>query len=239
MKKIRRVLILSFFFTLGQISEAQVLSLPDGFSTGDNVWYLRTGVSLNNVSGSGVDNVRAQWAADRCYGDFKNTLGATAIFGLICPFAPSHFYYGINISLGMRGFKSSAQWSEDISDLINQTEQLTAFNAQISPTNIGYIIKLSNNTAFDFHVGMFFSCDFAGSLKYTEKNSQKKEDSNSVKMKDVENYNKYDIGVHGGIGLWCNHWGIELIYQRGLASIYKGDHNIFSNQIQLSLGYAF
>ena len=91
----------------------------------------------------------------------------------------------------------------------------------------------------DFHVGLFFNCDFAGSLEIEDKYPDKSTKSESVKIKDIEDYEKYDVGVVGGIGLWMNHWNIELNYQRGLATMDKGGTNLYSNRLLITLGYAF
>ena len=239
MKKFAKFLTVLFFCTFRLVSQAQESSLPKGFTTGDNVWIVRTGVSLNNVSGSGVEETKAIWMASKGAGEFKNALGGTMSFGLYCPLAPSQFYYGINVSTGMRGFRTSTKWKDDISNMNSQTTRLTAFNAQISPTNVGYIAKISDNAALDFHVGTFFSCDFAGSVITEVDYSNNTKNRTSIDINDDEDYEKYDIGVIGGIGLWINHWGIELNYQRGIATMDKGGVNLYSNKILFTLGYAF
>lgn len=239
MKRLKSLLVLLFFCTLGLISHAQESSLPEGFTTGNTVWIVRTGVSLNFVTGDGVDDMKTDWAAQKSYGEFKNTYGGNAFVGFYSPLGSSPVYFGLNAGVGMRSYKTSVKWKENISNLTTQETQLTAFNVQISPLNVGYIVKLNKSIALDFHVGLFFTCDFTGSFKTEEDYSNNTSKRNTIDIDDTDNYNKYDTGVLGGIGLWYNHWNVDIIYQRGLSSIYSGGKDIYSNKIILSLGYAF
>ena len=91
----------------------------------------------------------------------------------------------------------------------------------------------------DLHIGLFFSCDFAGSYKTEIETYDKTKVNFSDDISDLEGYNKYDVGLNGGIGLWYSNWELELRYQRGIASIFKDSKDFLSNSIQLSLGYAF
>lgn len=239
MKRLKSFCFLSVLCLFGLVSHAQESSLPEGFTTGNTVWIVRTGVNLNYVTGSGVDETKTNWAALKCYGEFKNAFGGNASFGLYSPLGTSPIYIGINAGVGMRGYKTSAKWKDGISITNAKNTRLTAFNAQISPFNIGYIAKLSKNTALDFHVGVFFTCDFAGTFTTEEDYSGNTSKKKSIDIDDTENYNKYDTGAIGGIGLWYNHWNVSIDYQRGFSSIYNGGDDFYSNKIMLSLGYAF
>ena len=238
MKRIKSICVIAFC-ALAFVSKAQESSLPEGFTSGNTVWIARAGISLNNVSGSGIEDIKAAWAATKGAGDFKNTLGGAVSFGLYSPLAPSSFYFGVSLSAGMRGYRTSVKWKEGVSSLNAQTTKLTAFNAQIAPTCLGYIAKLSHNTALDFHVGMFVSYDFAGSFEIEDEYSGHSQKSSSININDDEDYEYYDIGFMGGIGLWINHWVIDLNYQRGIATMEKSGYNLYSNVFLLNLGYAF
>lgn len=223
----------------GLTVHAQESSLPSGFTTGDNVWIVRAGLGFNNVSGSGVLDTKASWAATSGAGEFENALGGNISLGLYCPLGSGPLYFGFNVGAGMRGYKTSAKWQKGIYSLYSQETTLTAFNFQISPSNIGYIVKINEKTALDFHVGLFFTYDFTGSIETENEYPNKSTESNSINIKDNDNYEKYDVGVVGGIGLWMSRWNIELNYQRGLATIDKGGKNLYSNRLLFSLGYAF
>ena len=145
MKRLKSLLVLLFFCTLGLISHAQESSLPEGFTTGNTVWIVRTGVSLNFVTGDGVDDMKTDWAAQKSYGEFKNTYGGNAFVGFYSPLGSSPVYFGLNAGVGMRSYKTSVKWKENISNLTTQETQLTAFNVQISPLNVGYIVKLNKS----------------------------------------------------------------------------------------------
>lgn len=239
MKRLKIYFAISVLCMIRMASHAQESSLPEGFTTSNTVWVIRIGGNLNNVTGSGVDDTKTNWAAQKCYGEFKNTFGGNASFGLYSPLGTSPIYIGINAGVGMRGYKTSAKWKEDIGTINSQETRLTAFNAQISPFNIGYIAKLTKNTALDFHVGVFFTYDFAGTFTTEEDYSDNTRKKNSIDINDTENYNKYDTGVIGGIGFWYNHWNVNIDYQRGFSSIYNGGADFYSKIILLSLGYAF
>ena len=239
MKRSKKFVLMLFSCIWGLPLQAQESSLPAGFTTGDNVWIVRAGLSLNNVSGDGALDTKANWAATNGAGEFENALGGNISFGLYCPLGSSPFYFGISAGAGIRGYKTSAKWQEGIYSLTSQETTLTAFNFQISPSNLGYIAKINEKTALDFHVGLFFNCDFAGSLEIEDKYPDKSTKSESIKINDIEDYEKYDFGVVGGIGLWMNHWNIELNYQRGLATMDKGGTNLYSNRLLITLGYAF
>lgn len=108
--------------------------------------------------------------------------------------------------------------------------------------NIGYIAKLSKNTALDFHVGCFFSYDMAATLSSEtvfNDDSMDKDSYDISYLKDHGNYTIYDIGFNGGAGLWFNHWIIDFSYQRGIASMFNNGNDFYSKKVQLSLGYAF
>ena len=238
MKRFNCLFLLLFCFSWS-VTQAQEHSLPKGFTTGDIVWIVRAGANLNNVSGSGVEDVKESVADTKGYIDFNSTLGGAISGGLYSPLGASSFYFGMNIGIGMRGYKTIAKWQGNSNSLNTQKVRLTAFNAQISPLNIGYIFKLSENSALDFHLGTFFSCDFAGSFKTVEEYSDDSTKDYSLNINDDKDYEKYDVGIVGGIGLWYNHWLVDLNYQRGIAPMEKGGMDLFSNVFQLSVGYAF
>ena len=54
-----------------------------------------------------------------------------------------------------------------------------------------------------------------------------------------KNNNNYDFGVVAGAGIWFGHFNLDLIWQRGFISIYDTDSDMFSNNMQVRLGYAF
>lgn len=234
MRRIKKKVLLVSLCFYGLVSQAQTSMLPKGFSSGSIVCYVRAGVSLNGVTGDGVDDLKTEWIEQKINGDFKKTIGGSLTIGANIPIGVSPFYYGMSVSAAMRGYKTSEKIKNGTNKYEGQSK-LTAFNAQLSPMNVGYIKKINNNVALDLHVGLFFSIDFAGSYSEEVNTSKNKI---SIDLSDIEDYSRYDAGFNGGIGLWFNHWGVDLSYHRGIASIYK-NNDFCSTKIQLSLGYAF
>lgn len=238
MKKYISFYLISLFCTLGLVSNAQETIPFDRFSNGDIIWIVKTGLSLNNVSGSGVDDAKATWAAQNSYGKYKNTFGGSLSFGLYTPLgSKGPLYIGSSFAVDKRGFNESIKWKE-VSDINAQSTKLNAFMFEIAPCNIGCIANVGENIALDFHIGAMFTVDIFGSLKSEIEYLDKPKLSESINIDDVEGYNKYDAALLGGIGVWYKHWGVELNYQRGLSSIRKNE-DYFSKKILISLGYAF
>lgn len=237
MKRSKKFFLLAFLFAYGLYSQAQTSTLPKGFFDGSFVCYIRTGVSMNCVTGSGVDNAKTEWVTNKINGEFKNTIGGSLSVGVDMPLGISPFYYGMSFSLAMRGYKTSEKWKDGVNKLEGQ-EKLTAFVAQLSPLNIGYIAKLTDHTALDMHFGLYFSTDIAGTFSDELYYSDNTKDKKTTEISDKEDYNRYDAGICGGIGLWFNHWGVDISYQRGIASIKKAD-DYCSTKLLLSVGYAF
>lgn len=251
--------------TSGLAAQAQVTQLPDGFTSGKTVWIVRAGASLNGVSGDGVDATKDGWEKQKpnskwsSSGDFKRALGANLSIGFNKSFGSGPVYWGMELGVAMRGYKTEANWSYGASSKVSggydshtkaQTQTLNAFNAQLSPINIGYKFLLNDKMAVDVHVGGFASYDFMGKLKTgnedhvysTSKNGNNIKDTNtdnSTDIGDLDGYRDYDFGVIGGVGFWFGHFNIDLSYQRGFVSIIEGDNSFFCDKLQLRLGYAF
>ena len=187
-------------------------------------------------------------------------MGANLSIGFNKSFGHSPLYWGMELGAGMRGYKTEAtkkgnasvqsagNWK--LSSTTTDEVSLNAFNAHFTPIMIGYKFVLNDNFALDIHIGGYGSYDFAGDLKsehhsriYTTSqhggSNQSKDESNSAKISDIDNYNNYDFGVVAGAGIWFGHFNLDIIWQRGFISIYDNDSDMFSNNMQLRLGYAF
>ena len=166
----------------------------------------------------------------------------------------------MELGVGMRGYKTEAtkngsasvesagNWK--LSSTTADELSLYAINAQFTPIMIGYKFILNDNLALDLHVGGFGSYDFAGELKseYHSRinttsqhggSNQSKDESNSTKIGDIDKYQNYDFGVVAGGGIWYGHFNVDIIWQRGFISIYDSNSDMFSNNVQLRLGYTF
>lgn len=255
----KKVLFSLLVCATGLAAQAQVTKLPEGFTSGKTVWMVRAGASFNGTSGDGVDAAKDNWEKNKWDGDFKRALGGTISIGFNKSFGSGPLYWGMDLGVAMRGYKAEADWSYGASSKISggydshtksQTQTLNAYNAQLSPINIGYRYVINDNMAVDVHVGGFASYDFAGKLKnetydhiyITSKygnNDKTTENSNSTDIGDLDSYRNYDFGVVGGIGFWYGHFNIDLGYQRGFISMFEGDNTYFCDKLQVKLGYAF
>lgn len=255
----KKLMTLLFMCSLVLASQAQeVLQLPSGFSGGKTVWIIRAGANFSGVSGKGIDAQEDAWVKNKWSGSFGRAFGGNLSIGFNKSLGSTPIYWGMDLGVAMRGYKTDASWSYGASSSISggydshtksEKTTLTAYSAQLSPINIGYKYKINDNMAVDIHVGGFASYDFAGSLKsesydhiyLTGKygtNDKTTENSNSTKIGDINSYRKYDFGVIGGVGFWYGHFNVDFSYQRGFVSIYDSDNTYFCNKMMLKLGYA-
>ena len=256
-------LVLSFLVcATGLATQAQVTKLSEGFTSGKTVWMVRAGASLNGASGDGVDATKDDWEKGKWDGSFGRALGGNVSIGFNKSFGSSPLYWGMELGAAMRGYKTSADWGKSASSTVagsriydshtkTQTTTLNAYNAQLLPIIIGYKYLLNDKMAIDVHVGGFASYDFAGEIKsetsdhiysYSSKYGTRdtnNEDSNTVKIGDLDGYRNYDFGAVGGVGLWFGHFNVGVSYQRGFISIFEGDNTYFCDKLQVRLGYAF
>ena len=257
MKKLMTFVIMCSFVLVSQAQE--VLQLPEGFSGGKTVWIVRAGASFSGVTGKGIDAQEDSWTKGKWDGSFGRAFGGNLSIGFNKTFGSSPLYWGMDLGVAMRGYKADASWSAGGSSSISggydshtksEKTTLTAYNAQLSPINIGYKVTFNERMALDIHVGGFASYDFAGSLKsesydhiyLTGKygtNDKTTENSSSTKIGDIDSYRNYDFGVIGGIGFWYGHFNVDVSYQRGFVSMFEGDNTYFCDKLQVRLGYAF
>ena len=245
-------------------AQAQILKLPDGFISGKTVWMLRFGGSINNVTGD-LDDYRQSWEDGKpnkkwnCSGDFNSAMGGNISLGFNKSFGSGPIYWGMEIGVGMRGYKTEVNYAYGSSSTISggydshtmkESGELNAYHAQFSPISIGYRYVINESMAVDIHVGGFASYDFAGELKsesedhiyITSKygnNTKNTYTDNSTKIGDLDDYRKYDFGVIGGIGFWYGHLNLDLGYQRGFMAMFDYDKKLYCTKIQMRLGYAF
>ncbi len=275
MKKIALFLFaLAATTTAGAKSVGETLELPD-FSSGETVWIVRAGVGFNGVTGSNIDTQKAIWENGSWDGSFKSTAGYDFSVAFNKSFGESPMYWGMELALGMRGYKTDAEWKRSASSSVSggsdyhkKTEEgtLSAYNARFTPFMFGYKYTFLERMAADVHLGVFAGYDFAGNYKnyttdhvvstskYGNRNDFK-ENTDKVSIGDIEGMRKYDAGLNLGIGYWFGNFNIDFTWQRGFVPIYedgsdeisiggkKGQKreagNLYSNNFQLRLGYAF
>jgi hypothetical protein len=176
----KKIFLPFFLLMLGTaFSNAQVTDLPDAFTSGGTVWFVRAGASLSRVSGDGVDATLDTWRSSlkkwTFNGDFKPLWGGSLSFGFDKTFGSSSAYWGMELGAAMRGYKAEAKWESigrieltdshtDYHYSKKQNQTLNAYNVKLVPINIGYKFILNDMMAIDIHVGGFASYDFAGTF---------------------------------------------------------------------------
>lgn len=96
----------------GLVTQAQVTQLPNDFTSGKTVWIVRAGASLSGVSGDGVDAMKDGWEKQKpnskwsSSGDFKRALGANLSIGFNKLFGSGPVYWGMELGVAMRGYKT-------------------------------------------------------------------------------------------------------------------------------------
>ena len=220
----------------------EFLNLP-AFNSGKIVWIARAGIGFDCASGSNIDTQKAQWDYADWNGSFKASIGFDFTAGFNKSFGNSPLYWGMELGIGTRGYKTSAEWEKSntsqisgalIRDYHRKTQEntLTTYNARISPFIIGYKYTFKERMAADIHLGVYGSYDFSGNYKtfvtdhivstskYGDRDDYT-EDSSKVKFSDLETLKKFDLGINLGIGYWFGHFNIDLTWQRGFIPIYK------------------
>jgi hypothetical protein len=148
----------------------------------------------------------------------KNRLGYNLAIGFQRSLNTNNLYWGAEAALGSRGFK----------DKYDDSYKLIAHNIQVSPS-IGWKPAIGDGLKLDVHVGVYASYDYAGSLK---------EDDESWKLSEVDDYKRFDAGLNPGIGIWYGNYNLDISYQRGFLDM-ADDTSMKSQNILIRLGIAF
>lgn len=236
--------VVTTFVALNAKGFDEQLELPE-FNSGKPVWIIRAGVGFNGTVGSAKETQNVIWENLDWEGSFKSTEGYDVSFGFNKSFGNHPLYWGMDVAMGMRGYKSESEYhyskrqSSGVYDKVDKTEDITlrCFNARLTPITIGYKYKFLDKMAADVHVGAYASYDFAGSYvvessvnqwtssKYGNK-GHKSSNKKSVAIKDMDNMHKYDVGINVGVGYWFGHFNIDFTWQRGFVPIYEGGDKV-------------
>ncbi len=214
-------------------------------------WIVRAGISLNNAAGSatsawkdyhtGADAGIVGDASLGCNvgGDFSAAFNRAM--------GKNGLYWGMEFGIGSRGAKGKTEyggtdWYE------NSTQSISTWNVKYSPFIFGYKYNLNEDMRLDAHLGVFASFDFAGSGKADwEYDDGGDEDKVSLGDEDLEGFQRFDAGMHVGIGFWWKRFNIDITYQRGFISAMDwdshyddfNDKSVYSSNLMLRLGVSF
>lgn len=202
-------------------SSRSTISTPverNGFS------YIKGGLSLNNITGDDADG-------------WDSKAGFDVVIGTVMPMtAVDGLYVGYEVGVGTRGAKNEVEGIK---------EELSHTNIKLVP-QAGFLMELSDGLAIDVHLGLGLTYDFMGKAKISGSYSGVSLNE-TIKMKDYEekldwNAKRFDVGIHPGVTLWYNNFGIDFTYQRGFLNIIEedgDDYDVFTSNIQLRLAYRF
>lgn len=242
---------LSIASSVMAVDFSKQLELPD-FS-GKAVWIARAGVGFNGAVGSRKGVQHKKWVAEDWDGQFKGVTGYDFSFGFNKSFGKGPVFWGMNLSLAMRGYKTDASWyktadNPSIGAYNHHRRQtinsLKAYTVQLTPFTLGYRYSFLERMAAEVHLGGFVSYDFAGSFKYDYiditdawntgikygKPSSLTTDKSqylSGNLGDFKGHHRLDAGLNLGIGYWFGHFNIDFMWQRGfIAFDDKGDDTV-------------
>lgn len=200
-------------------ANAQIVTSRTMVKNHNTMWYVRAGMSINNLAG----------VPDETGLSLGSKVGMDVDFGFHRNIGKSGAYWGMELGVGTRGASFDV---EDYGDKFST--DLSAWNIKYSPFTFGYKYSVTDDLKIDGHLGAFLSYDF----------SKKFEDADGDDMLDYIDYQDLDAGIQVGIGAWYKKFNIDLTYQRGFvnaAEIYDGDKDkgITSSNFEIRVGYAF
>ena len=89
--------------------------------------------------------------------------------------------------------------------------------------------------SIDPHIGVYAACDYAGKMTIEEDGY----DDQEVKIGDMDDYNRFDVGMKIGVGVWYNKkYNLDFTYQRGFLGMDTDADGGPSNfMVRLGLGF--
>ena len=176
------------------------------------VWYVKAGMNIANVS---VDE-----------GDGPDALiGYNVGIAFDRPIGGSGAFWSSGLQLATKGWKVSGEYEgykEEVKFNANKLEL---------PLTFGYKYGINDDFAVDARLGGFVNYDLFG--KFKEKWGDEEE---SIDLGDIEDYDRLGAGIQFGLGVWYQHFNLNISFQKGLIDQYEG---MKENNWMISLGYAF
>jgi len=176
--------------------------------------YMRLGLNFMNYVGDGAEGLDGK-------------LGYDFTFGFQKPIGTSGLYWGMEYGLGSRG----AGYSDDEEDF-----SIMCHNIHYSPFQIGFKYNISGKWSVDPHLGVYLSADYTGKMKSEYEDYYGEKGKEEASMSDWEDYNRVDVGMRFGVGVWYDRFNLDLTYQRGFLESFDETK---SSNLMLRLGVAF
>lgn len=164
--------------------------------------------------------------------DFGRSTGYDFTVGLIKPIGRTGVYYGPELGFASRSFSMKPHDESYYGDL--SLAEGMSHGVYLSPINFGYMFHFSPKLAVEAHLGLPVSYDYLNNV-YTSNCGYSS--LGNLDYFDEEDCSGWDVSLKFGIGVWFNHFNIELSVHRGfLGSFVNGSK---SQSIALGIGYRF
>lgn len=227
---------------------------PFANETRDSRWVVRAGLSINNFTGSLKNEIETQTGKtiQTGYG-----YDISAMFNK--PISTHGFFWGLELALGTRGYSIKPVSYNEGNNYIKESSNMRAYNFRAAPFMIGYRRAIAKDWSVEVHIAPYFSYDFTGAAKTKSKyrfevpipvfdtdgniitiitNVLKGTETQKTELDDIRGYNRADLGIQAGGGVWYKRFNLDITYDRGLLPII--DHQkLYSNSLLIRLGYAF
>lgn len=202
-------------------------------------WYVRAGLSLNNLTGPGMSAAKKWLKADleedrqnyeegKFDAGFGTRVGYDFEVGFRKNFGNTNVYWGMELGLGMRGgsYHYSAKYYED-DETDKSGASANSYNIKFMPFQVGYLFPVGDKFKIDPHLGVYALYDFKSSSKGWEYTKDEIFD-------DTEDagFTRFDVGMKLGIGFWYDRFNLDFSWQRGFMDYmecFPYDHGWYEN----------
>lgn len=235
-------------------ASAQVVSSQTYMkSKTSTLWYVRLGVSFNNVAGAG--EVAEAGMDDEGSYSLGSRAGLAFDFGFQRPISNFGLYWGMELGIGSRGGSVKYDYEDNGEEWGTEDGHISTWNVKYSPITLGYKYAVTDDIKLDAHLGAYVSYDFSGKSVW---NWSGEEHNEELSISDLKNSNwdfqPLDAGIQFGIGVWWKRFNLDFTYQRGFVPAAKArvdfyndygyqvdskEYDLHSSNFMIRLGVAF
>lgn len=244
MKKSILSALVALFAITSFTSNGEILTSRSFYKEGARMtWFVRGGVSLNNIGGDFVKVLKksAEGKGDKM--SFGMKLGFDISAGFQRYFGKKNLYWGAELGIGTRGF--SAKYTNNYIENdangnkveVSEDNKASLSNINVKlPIFIGYCQPIGEHMKIDAHVGPYVSYDFTKSANDDEGIF----DHSYERLDNMADVVGVDAGAAVGIGFWYDHFLIDVTYQKGfIETVNYGGNKGTSSHIMFRIGYGF
>ena len=139
---------------------------------------------------------------------------------------------------------SGSVWIDDGANYDSELQTtMTTYNLEM-PINIGYAYNISEDVRLRIKVGPYVTYAISGESKVTGYNtyypdihsSETEHINKTTKLSDISSYEKFCVGIQGGVGVEYGNFSLSATYQRGLTKLYENG-KIYEQNVLITLGY--